>query len=238
MKKKLIGLGKNKHFGGGKGHKRPKMSRSKSAPAGFGVLEEENDEKKPKIKVKIVRKAYKAAIIKGNPAHLAKNKAVSDEFYNEIGQILKNEGFLVDFHDSKAHWWPGKPKKMVYDLWIGHSLGADRLEGAVEDGYTKEVIGFGVPNPEKQPFLAINHPKDTPKPGKISGNEHYMLSDGMKMALKDIISAIKGTKIDEKRRKKRRKRTKKRAKYAYYGGSYPHHWSDFGSSGSDGSGGE
>ena len=54
MKKKLIGLGKNKEFGGGKGHKRPKMTRSKSAPAGFGALEEENDKKKRKIKVKII----------------------------------------------------------------------------------------------------------------------------------------------------------------------------------------
>jgi len=54
MKKKLVGLGKNKEFGGGKGHKRPQMSRSKSAPAGFGALEEENGKKKRKIKVKIV----------------------------------------------------------------------------------------------------------------------------------------------------------------------------------------
>jgi 8-oxo-dGTP pyrophosphatase MutT (NUDIX family) len=41
MKKRLVGLGKNKHFGGGKGHTRPKMSRSKSAPPGFGIMEEE-----------------------------------------------------------------------------------------------------------------------------------------------------------------------------------------------------
>ena len=54
MKKRLVGMGKNVHFGGGKGHKRPKMTRSKSAPAGFGALEEENDKKKRKIKVKIV----------------------------------------------------------------------------------------------------------------------------------------------------------------------------------------
>ena len=46
MKKKLIGYGKNKHFGGGKGHKRPKMTRSKSAPPGFGSLEEEKWPKK------------------------------------------------------------------------------------------------------------------------------------------------------------------------------------------------
>jgi len=56
MKKKLVGVGNNREFGGGKGHSRPKMSRSKSAPAGFGVLEEEIPQKKPKIKVKI---AYK-----------------------------------------------------------------------------------------------------------------------------------------------------------------------------------
>ena len=56
MKKKLVGLGKNKHHGGGKGHKRPKMSRSKSAPPGFGALEEEKEDKKRTIKVKIVQK--------------------------------------------------------------------------------------------------------------------------------------------------------------------------------------
>ena len=53
-KRRLVGFGKNKHFGGGKGHSRPKMTRSKSAPAGFGVLEEENDEKsKKKVKIKV-----------------------------------------------------------------------------------------------------------------------------------------------------------------------------------------
>jgi len=56
MKRKLVGMGKNKHFGGGKGHSRPKMSRSKSAPAAFGVLEEEKPQKKHKIRVKIARK--------------------------------------------------------------------------------------------------------------------------------------------------------------------------------------
>ena len=55
MKRKLIGIGGNKDFGGGKGHSRPKMSRSKSAPAGFGVLEEENEAPKRSIKVKITR---------------------------------------------------------------------------------------------------------------------------------------------------------------------------------------
>jgi ADP-ribose pyrophosphatase YjhB (NUDIX family) len=53
MKKKLIGLGKNKHFGGGKGHKRPKMTRSKSAPPGFGAI---GEGKEPKKTLKIRKK--------------------------------------------------------------------------------------------------------------------------------------------------------------------------------------
>lgn len=53
MKKRLVGMGKNRSFGGGKGHTRPKMSKGKAAPASFGVLEEEEIEKNSKIKVKI-----------------------------------------------------------------------------------------------------------------------------------------------------------------------------------------
>ena len=67
-KKKLIGYGKNKHTGGGKGHSRPNYSRSKSAPPlGESIGDEkwpkkyfreiklmENDEKsKKKVKIKI-----------------------------------------------------------------------------------------------------------------------------------------------------------------------------------------
>ena len=56
MMKRLVGMGKNRSFGGGKGHKRPKMSKGKAAPPEFAVLEEENEVKKRKIKVKIVQK--------------------------------------------------------------------------------------------------------------------------------------------------------------------------------------
>jgi len=52
-KKKLLGLGKNKHFGGGKGHKKPKMNRSKSAPPGFGAI---GEQKYPKKVFKIRKK--------------------------------------------------------------------------------------------------------------------------------------------------------------------------------------
>jgi 8-oxo-dGTP pyrophosphatase MutT (NUDIX family) len=53
MKKKLLGMGKNKHFGGGKGHSRPKMDRSKSAPPGFGAI---GEQKTPKKTLKIRKK--------------------------------------------------------------------------------------------------------------------------------------------------------------------------------------
>jgi len=53
MKRKLLGMGKNKDFGGGKGHSRPKMSRSKSAPPGFGAI---GEGKEPKKTLKIRKK--------------------------------------------------------------------------------------------------------------------------------------------------------------------------------------
>lgn len=55
MKKRLVGYGKNKHTGGGKGHTRPSFKKSKAAPPDFAVLEEENEEKRTK-KVKITKK--------------------------------------------------------------------------------------------------------------------------------------------------------------------------------------
>ena len=48
MKKRLIGLGGEESTGGGEGHEKPDMERSKSAPAGFGALEEQENKKKTK----------------------------------------------------------------------------------------------------------------------------------------------------------------------------------------------
>ena len=58
MKKRLVGYGKNKSTGGGKGHKRPSFKKSKSGPPAFSVLEEEKEEKSS-IKVKIAKKKVK-----------------------------------------------------------------------------------------------------------------------------------------------------------------------------------
>ena len=51
MKTKLIGMGKNTHKGGGKGHEEADMGPSKNVLA----LEEQNSKKKQKIKVKIIK---------------------------------------------------------------------------------------------------------------------------------------------------------------------------------------
>lgn len=50
MKKKLIGKGNNRHFGGGRGHQMPSYSRSKSAPP----MGEAHEDEKRTIKVKII----------------------------------------------------------------------------------------------------------------------------------------------------------------------------------------
>jgi len=53
-KKKLIGYGKNRHKGGGKGHSKPNYSRSKSAPPLGETIGDEKSKKKVKIKIKKV----------------------------------------------------------------------------------------------------------------------------------------------------------------------------------------
>ena len=55
MKKRLVGYGKNKNTGGGKGHTKPSFKKSKSGPSDFSVLEEEKEENR-KLRVKISKK--------------------------------------------------------------------------------------------------------------------------------------------------------------------------------------
>jgi ADP-ribose pyrophosphatase YjhB (NUDIX family) len=55
MKRRLVGYGKNKNTGGGKGYTRPSFKKSKSGPSDFSVLEEDNVDKKT-VKVKINKK--------------------------------------------------------------------------------------------------------------------------------------------------------------------------------------
>jgi len=60
MKRKLVGMGKNKHTGGGKGHTRPSFPKGEPSPAGWSVLEEDNEPpKRKKIIVKIKKSKNK-----------------------------------------------------------------------------------------------------------------------------------------------------------------------------------
>lgn len=55
MKRRLVGYGRNKHTGGGKGFAKTNFKKSKSGPSAFSVLEEEQEDKKT-VKVKISKK--------------------------------------------------------------------------------------------------------------------------------------------------------------------------------------
>ena len=56
-KNRLIGKGGNRDTGGGKGHSRPSMARSKSAPAGYGGLEEQTPATKSDWRKELAAKA-------------------------------------------------------------------------------------------------------------------------------------------------------------------------------------
>jgi len=71
MKKRLIGMGKNKNTGGGKGHTRPKMTKGKAAPPEFAVLESEEAKKKElksKLSESLDKVISKAGKTKDDPA--------------------------------------------------------------------------------------------------------------------------------------------------------------------------
>ena len=51
MKKRLVGYGKNKNTGGGKGHTRPSFKKSKAAPPDYSVLEQKKQKKNVKVKI-------------------------------------------------------------------------------------------------------------------------------------------------------------------------------------------
>ena len=101
MKKNLIGLGKNKDFGGGKGWTRPKMSRSKSAPPGFGAIGEQKNTKSEKyriIKVKIVKSIEEKQKKRRKKRKKAKKKRGNTSYWPYNG--LRDSGDFGDFGDS------------------------------------------------------------------------------------------------------------------------------------------
>jgi len=97
-RKKLIGMGGNKHTGGGKGHKRPKMGSPKSAPAAVGVLEEENETKMKKIKVRI--KPKQSNIEEKRRKRRKKHKKTSKRRRNKGSNWPYIGSYIHDFGDS------------------------------------------------------------------------------------------------------------------------------------------
>ena len=93
MKKTLIGLGKNKNTGGGKGHTRPSMKKSKSGPSEFSVLEEK-EAKKKELKLKLSKLLGK----KSNMSYKYDKKASFDAL-NEIEKVFSS--FLTNKDTKK-----------------------------------------------------------------------------------------------------------------------------------------
>jgi hypothetical protein len=119
-----------------------------------------------------------AVIIKGNPDYISGH----NDFYEDIKSFLVGlrPGYEVSFDAGAPMTTPPKA-----DLWIGHSRGSDRLEGAVPE-YAKAVLAIGVPDPANQPFPAINHPNDRPEVGKVPDESHFVFTVEMKNKIKEI----------------------------------------------------
>ena len=120
-----------------------------------------------------------AVIIKGNPKYISNH----NDFYEEIKRFLEGlppQGYEVSFDVGAPRTSPPKA-----DLWIGHSRGSDRLEGAVPD-HAKAVLAIGVPDPTNQPFPTINHPDDQPEVGKEPSEFHFVFTDEMKKKIEEI----------------------------------------------------
>lgn len=121
--------------------------------------------------------AKTAVIIKGNPEWVdGPHKEMADRFYGEISYVLEGLGYAVKMDAGEPYTSPPHA-----DIWIGHSRGVDRLQGA--DGI--DTIGLGVPSGEYE-FPTINHPGDDPAPGKLPSAEHYMFTPEMHRAIVEI----------------------------------------------------
>ena len=85
-----------------------------------------------------------AVLVTGNPKHITGNPHAK-AFYDQVHQALEQQGYHVT-RDPGAPFTQPKPA----DLWVGHSMGVDRLRFAPEGTRT---IALGVPE-------GIHHPED------------------------------------------------------------------------------
>lgn len=129
-----------------------------------------------------------AVVVTGNPKYI-ENNVDAERFYSEIVSHLKSKGFSVRIDSGEPFTSPPKA-----DLWVGHSMGADRLSDSVPE-YTRFAVAFGVPNPELfsnmgDSYFSINHPGDTPAPGQEPAEEHYIFTNEMKQIIDNIADSL------------------------------------------------
>lgn len=133
-----------------------------------------------------------AVIVKGNSKYL-KGK-LPNQFYNDLRDLLVDEGFNVSFDPGEDFTCPRKA-----DLYIMHSKGASRICCIKpENMHTVIIMGSGHEG-------SINHPVDTEwmnsKPSDMSWldygdppNEHFMITPEMRTSIIERIQDIKPTK--------------------------------------------
>jgi hypothetical protein len=93
MKRRLVGLGDNKHSGGGKGHKKPSFKRSKSAPP-LGEVQDEPKKRMIKVKItpKLDEKRKKRKKKRKKARKRPKNKGYGGWFPYDFGGSSGGEG--------------------------------------------------------------------------------------------------------------------------------------------------
>jgi len=103
-----------------------------------------------------------AVIIKGNEKYITDKtiKPMADKFYNEIKKLLEAKGYAVEFDRGLAYTSP----RGDATVWLGHSMGADRLQYAPKGIITLEI----------ESLSHTNDPKLYDKNGRDP--KHYQLS--------------------------------------------------------------
>jgi len=119
-------------------------------------------------------------LITGNPKHVQGN-AAAEKFYREIEDVVRGTGATVKRDPGLAYTSPPKA-----DVWVGHSMGVDRLRFAPKKTTT---IAFGAPD-----AWALRHPKDnaatfTPGSTEKPNKWHYVLTEEMKNKLRASLSS-------------------------------------------------
>jgi len=186
MKKRLIGMGKNKHTGGGSGHSRPKMTKGKAAPPEFAVLESD-EAKKKELKSKLSESLDKV---------INKARKTKDD------PSARRAQRIIDAMDRLL----GSKSKSILSLEEENLLFAETLETFIKDskGNPLEMVtikgsgsGYYYSMSDKKPilvprageyYLVSEKPDDL---GRLKVYSHYKFTSGVVLLIpKDEIQRI------------------------------------------------